>query len=194
MAYKVGKVCLFKHLKQLLQNFEKLLILSKQFLVVFHQSGKLARWTNSAFSSFCFRAFKSLQFCQKKSLVVFHQVDGLRFWVFEVSKLSKSLTFVNRSVWVVFRQASDLQNEQSLRFQVFETSKLSKFIIFVKRGAWLVFHQAGGLQNEKNLFFKTNVSKHGGWVSYTFVQKPGSFKRFKHFRRKLWCRHQKWNI
>ena len=145
-------------------------------------------------SSFYFSVFKSLQFCQKRSLGSFSPSGRLAFLSFLVSKLSKSLTFVNRSVWVVFRQASDLQNEQSLRFQVFEISKLSKFIIFVKRGAWLVFHQAGGLQNEKNLFFKTNVSKHGRWVSYTFVQKPGSFKRFKHFRRKLWCRHQKWNI
>ena len=37
--------------------------------------------------------------------------------------------------------------------------------------------------------------QNGGWVSYTFLQKPCFFfDIFQHFRRKMWCRHQDWNI
>ena len=37
------------------------------FWIVFHQSWKLTKWANLEFSSFCFKAFKSLPFCQKMS-------------------------------------------------------------------------------------------------------------------------------
>ena len=130
--------------------------------IVFHQSWKLTKWANLEFSSFCFKAFKSLPFCQKMSLGSFSPSGRL--------------------------------TKQSLRFQVFEVSKFSTFIIFVKRCLWVDFHQAGGLQNEKNLLFQDKNFKTRSLSKLYFRTKVTFFETFKHFRRKLCCRHQRWNI
>ena len=95
--------------------------------------------------------------------------------IFQTSELSKAITFVRRRLWVIFHEASGLQNQYSLLFLAFRASWLSKAVIMSKENLnlevfqsstapelskshtlskdifGLVFHHTGGLQNKQSL-------------------------------------------
>ena len=94
--------------------------------------------------------------------------------IFQTSELSKAITFVRRRahLWVIFHEASGLQNQYSFLFLAFRASWLSKAVICQKK-IWilkffkapelskyhtlskdifgLVFDHTGGLQNKQSL-------------------------------------------
>ena len=90
--------------------------------------------------------------------------------IFQTSELSKAITFVRRRLWVIFHEASGLQNQYSLLFLAFRASWLSKAVIMSKENLnlkvfqssraahtlskdifGLVFHHTGGSQNKQSL-------------------------------------------
>jgi len=93
--------------------------------------------------------------------------------IFQTSELSKAITFVRRRLWVIFHEASGLQNQYSLLFLAFRASWLSKAQWLCQKKIWilkffkvpelskshtlskdifgLVFHHTGGSQNKQSL-------------------------------------------
>ena len=122
----------------------------------------------------------------------------LKFQIWEVSVLSKSLIFVKRGAWLVFHQAGRSQNEHSLSLQ----EKSSESCLWVshtflqKRCSFKSFsiweeNCAADIIDERftcKSFVGKCCKKRPLSKSY-LPTKPLFFQVFQHFRRKLCCRH-----
>ena len=110
--------------------------------IVFHQSWKLTKWANLEFSSFCFKAFKSLPFCQKRSLGSFSPSGRLTKWA--------KFAFLSFWTFKAFKITHFCQNRHLSRFS--PSGRLTKWKKFA------FSRQSFKTRSLSKLYFRTKVT------------------------------------